>query len=164
MVKTAEDLNWCEIKNQVSNGGWFSMKQMNDIEIKAPEGYTIFNNGNWFDGNYNGQGYNLTIDIAFTSGGSYAALFPQACRVIENLNLHGTIKTTGNKAGSVVGDSRGGGLVLRNIYSDVDVLITKASDATCGGIIGIVEADMKMENVIYAGKACLLYTSPSPRD
>ena len=152
MVKTAEDLNWCEIKNQVSNGGWFSMKQMNDIEIKAPEGYTIFNNGNWFDGNYNGQGYNLTIDIAFTSGGSYAALFPQACRVIENLNLHGTIKTTGNKAGSVVGDSRGGGLVLRNIYSDVDVLITKASDATCGGIIGIVEADMKMENVIYAGK------------
>ena len=152
MVKTAEDLNWCEIKNQVSNGGWFSMKQMNDIEIKAPEGYTIFNNGNWFDGNYNGQGHNLTIDIAFTGEQSYAALFPQACRVIENLNLHGTVKTQHNFAGSVVGDSRGGGLVLRNIYSDVTVSTSKTGDATCGGIIGLTDATCTLENVIFAGK------------
>ena len=66
MVTSAEDLNWCEIKNQVSDGGRFSMKQMNDIEITPHKGYPVFNLGNWFDGEYNGQGHNLTIDIDFT--------------------------------------------------------------------------------------------------
>ena len=80
MVTSAEDLNWCEIKNQVSDGGRFSMKQMNDIEITPHKGYPVFNLGNWFDGEYNGQGHNLTIDIDFTDlvKTSYAALFPQA--------------------------------------------------------------------------------------
>ena len=155
MVKTAEDLNWCEIKNQTSNGGWFSMKQMNDIEITAPKGYPIFNTGNWFDGNYNGQGHNLTIDIDFTelNNVSFAALFPQASNcVIENLNLHGTVKTSYNYAGSVIGKALGKTSTLRNIFSDVTVSTTKTGDATNGGIIGNVAVDTKMENVIFAGK------------
>lgn len=155
MVKTAEDINWCEIKNQVSNGGCFSIKQMNDIEITAPKGYGIFNMSNWFEGDYNGQGHNLTIDIDFTelNSQSYAALFPQASNcLIENLNLHGTVKTSYNFAGSVIGKTVGSTSTLRNIYSDVTVSTTKTGDATNGGIVGNVGIDTKMENVIFAGK------------
>ena len=150
MLSTADDIHWCEIKNQVSNGGYFSMKQMGDIEISAPEGYTIFNAGNWFGGNYNGQGYNLTIDINYT--GDCAALFPLACGVMENLNLHGTIKSTAKKAGSVVGLSKNVNMLIRNVYSDVTMQLTKAGDATSGGIMGSTDTDCRMENVIYAGK------------
>ncbi len=150
MLKTAEDINWCEIKNQVSNGGYFSMKQMADIEVKAPEGYTIFNASNWCGCNYNGQGRNLTIDISYT--GDCAALFPLACGVIENLNLHGTIKTTAKKAGSVVGVSKNVNMLIRNVYSDVNIQATKAGDATAGGILGSTDTDCRLENVIYAGK------------
>lgn len=154
MVTSAEDLNWCEIKNQVSDGGRFSMKQMNDIEITPHKGYPVFNLGNWFDGEYNGQGHNLTIDIDFTDlvKTSYAALFPQASGLIENLCLHGTVKTSHNFAGSVVGISQRSTLKLRNIYSDVTVQTTKTGDATCGGIIGKTGGDFAMENVIFAGK------------
>ena len=130
------------------------MKQMNDIEITPHKGYPVFNLGNWFDGEYNGQGHNLTIDIDFTDlvKTSYAALFPQASGLIENLCLHGTVKTSHNFAGSVVGISQRSTLKLRNIYSDVTVQTTKTGDATCGGIVGKTNGDFAMENVIFAGK------------
>lgn len=154
MVKTSEDLKWCEIKNQVSIGGWFSMKQMNDITVDIPKNYTLFNLSNWFYGSYNGQGYNLTIDIDMTEfERSYVALFPKMCGTISNLCLHGSLKTMYNFAGSVVGQTTDGGKpTFINVYSDVDVFTSKTGDATCGGILGISNGTGYMENVVYAGK------------
>ncbi len=151
-VRTADDMHWCEIKNQVSNGGKFSIKQMAPIEISAlGKGYTIFNTGNWFDGNFNGQGYDLTIHIADVTG-SYAALFPQASGTLENICLHGDIATMHNWSGSVVGSTRNGTVVIRDVFSDVTVSTTKTGDATCGGIVGVADTELKMTNVVFAGK------------
>ncbi len=153
MVKTSEDLKWCETKNQVSNGGSFSMKQMNDITVDLPKGYTLFNMSNWFYGSYNGQGYNLTVDIDMSEiEKSYVALFPRLNGTVSNLCLHGSLKTLYNFAGSVVGETVAGGKpTLTNVYSDVDMFTSKSGDATCGGILGLSSAYGYMDNVIFAG-------------
>ena len=151
-----EDYNWCDIKQQVSNGGWFSMVQMCDLTLTPPTGYPIFNTTNWFGGTYDGQGHDLTININITDREtSYVSLFPQLRGTVSNLNLHGTIKTIYNFAGSVLGDSRSGGYnttTLNNVYSDVEVNTTKSGDATCGGIIGLTDSPAIFNNVIFAGK------------
>ena len=136
LVRTADDMHWCEIKNQVSNGGRFNIKQMAPIEISAlGKGYTIFNNGNWFDGNYNGQGYDLTIHIADVTGEN-AALFPQASGTLENICLHGDIAAQNKFSASFVGTSRRGTLMIRNVYSDATISTTMTGDVSCGGILG----------------------------
>ncbi len=155
-MKTQEDFVWCDVKQQVSNGGWFSMIQMNDLTLTPAKGYPIFNLTNWFGGTYDGQGYDLTIAIDITDReASYVSLFPQFRGTVTDLNLHGTINTIYNYAGSVIGDSRSGGYnttTLNNVYSDVVVNTTKSGDATCGGIIGLTDSPAIFNNVIFAGK------------
>ena len=152
LVRTADDMHWCEIKNQVSNGARFSIKQMAPIEISAlGKGYTIFNNGNWFDGNYNGQGYDLTIHIADVTGEN-AALFPQASGTLENICLHGDIAAQNKFSASFVGTSRRGTLMIRNVYSDATISTTMTGDVSCGGILGKADSDFKLANAVFAGK------------
>lgn len=152
LIRTPENMHWCEIKNQVSNGGLFSIKQMADIVISGlGQGYTIFNTGNWFDGNYNGQGYNLTIHIADVTDEN-AALFPQASGTLENICLHGDIAAQNKFSASFVGSSRRGTLMIRNVYSDATISTTMTGDVSCGGILGNAASDFKLTNAVFAGK------------
>ena len=149
LVKTAEDIDLAEGLNRIQNGGWFSIKLADDVTYVAEPGRYIFNTGNWFDGNFNGDGHELTIEMSDV--GSNASLFPNFSGIFENVIMHGTISTSGQYAGSVTSHSRRDRVKIRNVFSDIDINASYGGDNTTGGIFAIAESKTIVDNVIYAG-------------
>ena len=151
LVKTAEDIDLAEGFNRIQNGGQFSIKMADDITYTAEPGRFIFNPGNWFDGNFNGQGHELTIEMTDMTAES-AALFPNfGGDYFENVIMHGSIITGSKFAGSITGHTRRGRTMIRNVFSDIDITCSFAGDNTTAGLIGVVEEKTQVENTIYAG-------------
>ena len=151
LVKTPEDFDIAEGWNRITNGARFSLKLANDVTYTAEPGRYIFNTDNWFDGNFNGDGHELTIEMTEMTGNN-VALFPKyAGRRFENVIMHGTFETSGQYAGSVAGQTYRDRVNIINVFSDIDINTTHAGDNTTGGLIGIVESKTQVENTIYAG-------------
>ena len=150
LIKNAEDIDLAEGWNRITNGARFSIKLANDVEYTAEEGRYIFNPSNWFDGNFNGDGHTLTIEMS--EMGNNASLFPKfAGRRFENVIMHGTISTNGQYAGSVAGQTYRDRVNIINTFSDITINANHAGDNTTGGLIGICESKTQIENCIYAG-------------
>ena len=149
LLKTAEDIDLAESINRFQEGGKFSLRMADDIEYTAEPGRYIFNTSNWFSGNFDGAGHELTIEM--TDMGSNASLFPQLSGKFENVIMHGTIETTGQYAGSITSHTRNNAVVINNVASDIDINTTHAGDNTSGGFIGVAETKTIVNNSIYAG-------------
>ena len=149
VIKTAGDIDLCEGLNRLQNGGWFTIKMGDDITYVAEPGRYIFNTGNWFDGNFNGDGHQLTIEMSEV--GSNASFFPNFSGTFENVIMHGSISTDGQYAGSITSHTRRDRVMVRNFFSDVEINTTHAGDNTSGGFFGVVETKTQVENAIYAG-------------
>ena len=150
LIKTPEDIDLAEGWNRITNGGQFSIKLANDVKYTANPGRYIFNTFDWFDGSFNGQGHELTIEMS--NVGDNASLFPKfAGRRFENVILHGTISTSGQYAGSVAGQTYRDRVNIINTFSDITINANHAGDNTTGGFIGICETKTRLENCIYAG-------------
>ena len=148
VFETAADIDKAEGWNRIANGFRLNMKLGNDIEYIAEPGKYIFNSSDWIDGNFNGQGHALTIEMSEVGG--YAGLFPEMCGNIENLILHGSIQTNGARVGSLCAEARNA--LVRNVYSDVDITSTVVGDNTSGGFFGWMgDKEKTVENCIYAG-------------
>ncbi|MBO7067817.1 MAG: hypothetical protein J6W52_03940 [Bacteroidaceae bacterium] len=148
LLKSADDIYLAEGWNRIGDGFKLNMKMANDIEIIAPNGQLIFNNANWVDGNFNGQGHVLTIGLADINVRG-AAFIPVHTGIFENVIMHGTISTSGDRAASISGDGRQA--LVRNVFSDITINTTKTGDNTSGGFFGVGYNDKKVENCIYAG-------------
>ncbi|MBR3857489.1 MAG: hypothetical protein IKM68_05845, partial [Bacteroidaceae bacterium] len=156
LVKTAGDIDLCEGLNRLQNGGWFTIKMANDIEYTAEPGRYIFNTGNWFDGNFNGDGHELTIEMSEMvplsgSEEANASLFPNFSGTFENVIMHGSISSSGKCAASITSHTRRGRVKIRNVFSDVDINASRGGDNTSAGLIGVVEEKTIVDNTIYAG-------------
>ncbi len=149
IAKTAADLDWLEGRNRVNNGGWFNISLGDDIEYTAVTGQLIFNNDNWFGGNLEGNGHALTIE--FTEAPERASIFPQFRGNIQNLIVHGSISSSAQRVGSLVGSTRNDNMVIRNVFSDVDIYANRSGDNTSAGLIGVADSKVTVENAIYAG-------------
>ena len=150
LIRTPEDIDIAEGWNRITNGARFSIKLANDLTYTAEPGRYIFNASNWFDGNFNGDGHQLTIEMS--EMGNNASLFPKfAGRRFENVVMHGTISTNGQYAGSVAGQTYRDRVNIINTYSDITINANHAGDNTTGGFIGICESKTQIENCIYAG-------------
>ena len=149
LIKTAEDIDLCEGLNRIQNGGWFNIKMADDITYVAEPGRYIFNTSNWFDGNFNGDGHELTIEMSEV--GSNASLFPNFSGIFENVIMHGSITTDGQYAGSISSHTRRDRVKVRNVFTDIDINTTHAGDNTSGGFFGVVESKTIVDNAIYAG-------------
>ena len=151
LIRTPEDIDLAEGWNRITNGARFSIKLANDLEYKAEPGRYIFNTSNWFDGNFNGDGHTLTIEMTEMTGNN-VALFPKfAGRRFENVIMHGTFETNGQYAGSVAGQTYRDRVNIINVFSDIEINTTHPGDNTTGGLIGIAESKTQVENTIYAG-------------
>ena len=147
-LKSADDLYLAEGWNRIGDGFKLNMKMANDIKVIAPEGQFIFNTSNWVDGNFNGQGHTLTIEM--TNVGEHAAFIPEMTGNFENVIMHGKISTSGSRAGSISANGRMA--LVRNVYSDIDITSSLVGDNTTGGLFGITyTAGKVVENCIYAG-------------
>ena len=146
-LKSKEDIDVAEGMNRVCNGFKLNMKMVNDIEYIAEEGKYIFNANDWIDGNFDGGGHELTIEI--TNPGNYAAFMPQGSATFENVIMHGTIKTANQYAGSISGEGRQ--TAIRNVFSDINIISSRGGDNTSGGLVGMIRNVKNIENCIYAG-------------
>ena len=148
LLRTREDIDKVEGWNRIAQGFRLNMKLMNDLELPTEPGQYIFNPSDWIDGNFNGQGHAITIEMADMGGN--AALFPEMAGNVENLIIHGSIQTNGTRAGSIAGNARMA--LVRNVYSDVNITSTVVGDNTSGGLFGWMgEKEKRVENCIYAG-------------
>ena len=147
-LRTKEDIDMAEGMNRICNGFKLNMKLMNDMVYIAEPGKYIFNNRDWIDGNFDGQGHAFTMGISEVDG--YAGLFPEMAGNVENLILHGTLQTNGARVGSLCAEARMA--LVRNVYSDVDITSTVVGDNTSGGFFGWTGGvEKRVENCIYAG-------------
>ena len=147
LLKSAADIDVAEGWNRVGDGFKLNMKMANDIEYKAEPGKYIFNTSNWVDGNFNGDGHVLTIEMSDL--GNYASFIPQHTGVFENVIMHGSISTNGQYAGSISGEGRQA--AVRNVYSDINITSTRVGDNTSGGLFGMIRTGKNIDNCIYAG-------------
>ncbi len=148
LLKSANDIYLAEGWNRIGDGFKLNMKMANDIEVIAPEGQFIFNTSNWVDGNFNGQGHTLTIEM--TNVGEHAAFIPEMTGNFENVIMHGKISTSGSRAGSISANGRMA--LIRNVYSDIDITSSLVGDNTSGGFCGWMgDKEKRVENCIYAG-------------
>jgi len=126
------------------------MKMVNDIECTPPTGQLIFNSNDWIDGNFNGGGHVLTIELVDV--GFRASFMPEHCGIFENVIMHGSISTTGTGAtnvGCISGEGRQS--LVRNVYSDVTITSSVNGDNSSGGFFGKMIYSKTVENCIYAG-------------
>ena len=160
LLGSVEDFDKVEGWNRIANGFRLNMKLTSDIEYKTEPGKYIFNPSDWIDGNFNGQGHTMTIEM--TDMGEKAALFPEMNGNVENLILHGTIQSNGARWGSVSGNARMA--KVRNVYSDINITSTVAGDNTAGGFFGWMgDREKTVENCIYAGTITLPQGAPYVR-
>ena len=150
LLKSADDVYLAEGWNRIGDGFKVNMKMANDIEIVSEPGQLIFNASNWVDGNFNGDGHTLTIELADMTIND-ASFIPQFSGTFENVIMHGKISTSGQYAGSVTSHTRNGNAVIRNVFSDIEINTTHLGDNTTGGFIGVAETKTVVDNSIYAG-------------
>ena len=149
LLKSAEDIGRAESLNRFQDGFRLNLKMANDIEYTAEPGKNIFNTGNWYHGNFDGQGHELTITM--TEMGNNASFIPQLGGTFENVIMHGSITTTGQYAGSVTSHTRNGDKFIRNVFSDIEINTSHGGDNTSAGLIGVNEVRSYVDNCIYAG-------------
>ena len=149
LLKSADDIFLAEGWNRIGDGFKVDMKMANDIKIEAEPNQYIFNTSNWVDGNFNGDGHQLTIIMDIE--GSNASFIPEFSGTFENVIMHGSITTAGQYAGSITSHTRADNVKVRNVFSDITINTTHPGDNTTGGFFGVVETKTQVENSIYAG-------------
>ena len=143
------DIDRCEVWNKAIGGFKLNMKMVDDIEYKAEPGRFIFNATDWVDGDFNGDGHVLTIEMSDITVNGASFIPCQYMGTFENVIMHGSITTTGQYAASISSWARQ--YVVRNVYSDVTINANNSSDNTAGGFFGIAYYNKSVENCIYAG-------------
>ena len=147
LLKNVTDIDMAEGMNRICNGFKLNMKMANDISYTAETGRYIFNASDWINGNFNGDGHTLTIEMVDV--GNLAAFMPEHCGVFENVIMHGSISTNGTNVGSISGEARQS--AVRNVYCDIDITSSINGDNTSGGLFGKMIYGKTVENVVYAG-------------
>ena len=148
LLKSSADIDVVEGWNRIGDGFKLNMKMANDIEYIAEPGHAIVNTSNWVDGDFNGDGHELTIEVSDV-GTDAACFIPQHTGIFENVIMHGSITTSGQYAGSI--SARARQATVRNVFSDIEINTTHVGDNTTGGLFGIAYGTKHVDNCIYAG-------------
>ena len=128
LIATAED--WNKLATRVSEGNPYTgeyFQLTNNIAISTMVGLSDHN----FNGIFDGAGHTITATLS--SNAACCAPFAYTYgATIKNLHTSGTITTTGDNAGGVVGRNGTESLTLTNVSSDMTINSTKAN----GGLVG----------------------------
>ena len=110
---------------------------MSDITVSEPCGVTT---GAYYRGTFDGNGHTITFNKSgFTTNG--LGLFRYAGKAtIKNLHLAGTISTSAQHTGSLIGHTAGD-VTIENCRSSMTINSSVNGDATMGGFIGVVNTN-----------------------
>ena len=150
VLKTAQDMEWYAKYHELG-GEYASSRLYADIDYT---GHSRWLNSSWFSGEFDGMGH--TIEIAFPDdGGTDNALFYNVagCR-IHDLVVKGTIETSNKFAAGLVGHTQGGAdytSYISNVLTDVTITSTLGGDGTHGGILGVSDGIVFIDNSVAVG-------------
>ncbi|MBR2228918.1 MAG: right-handed parallel beta-helix repeat-containing protein [Prevotella sp.] len=118
------------------NGMYFVMT--NDVggDLQSPVTKMVGQGSNRFRGNFDGQGYTLTVSYTGITEDYCAPFRHISGATIKNLNTTGTIETSARYAGGVVGYTRYYSKI-ENCRSSVTIRSSHAGWAGHGGILGL---------------------------
>lgn len=145
-ISTAEDLTNFAL---AVNEGNTELNAVLTADIDYTEFIKIGDTGDHkYAGTFDGKFHCITYNT--TATGSSFGLFGGVSGTIKNLKVDGSIETSTNKIGGIVGECFGG--TIENCYSSVDIIGTAAIDACYAGICARSSASgVKINNCIYDG-------------
>lgn len=145
-ISTAEDLRNFAL---AVNAGNLNMDAVLNADVDYADFVKIGDTGDHkYAGTFDGQFHCITYN-ASTSTGSFG-LFGGVSGTIKNLKVDGSITTTINKIGGIVGECFGG--TIQNCYSSVDIICEAELDACFAGILARASASgVKVINCVYDG-------------
>lgn len=145
-IDTAEE--FAAIKDNL--GGSYKLT----ADITLTEAISYKNEGALFTGTLDGNGKTITLDLKDTEGQRFAIFCSVGGCTIKNLNVKGTISSTGNSTGVVIGTVKGDGNVvtIENVTTNVSYTAPNSNNGQ-GGIIGAVEdkPTVKLINCVSKG-------------
>ncbi len=165
VVTTISDkASWKSFVASVANGDDYSsttVKLTNDLEIESETNfantYMAGTSTHPFNGTFDGQGYKITYTKTGLSDNVHGLFRYINGATIKNLKVAGTLESSGQQMGGIVGQAHGN-ITIANCESSVTLTRTGSStdDATYGGIVGIVGNNstswtMNIKNCIYTG-------------
>lgn len=131
-ISSAAD--WNTLATNVEGGTTYSgkyFKLTSDISVTTMVGVE----GKTFNGIFDGDGKTLTVTLSSTA--DHCAPFAYTYgATIKNLATAGTINTSAQYAGGVVGRNGTANLTLTNVTSSVAITSTHSGDAFHGGLVG----------------------------
>ena len=133
---------WLLLADRVENGNSYNgkyFKMTNDIKVASKVGYDT---NHTFRGTFDGDGHTLTVNL--NSYSEFCAPFAYTYgATIKNLITTGTITTSKQHAGGVVGRNGSSCLTLENVKSSVTINSSYNGDAQHGGLVGYaIKADL----------------------
>ena len=137
------------------NGMYFVMT--NDVggDLQSPVTKMVGQGSNRFRGNFDGQGYTLTVSYTGITEDYCAPFRHISGATIKNLNTTGTIETSARYAGGVVGYTRYYSKI-ENCRSSVTIRSSHAGWAGHGGILGLKAnvsySEPTIEGCVFDGK------------
>ena len=150
-IKNAGNLCW--FANYVNSGhNTVNAVLTNDIDFGGRNFIAIGTSIHPYKGTFDGCGYKITVN---QSGSSDVAVFGivQAC-TIKNLTVTGTIETAVKYAAGIAMEvkiSSGAATTVENCVSDVTINSTLEGDGTHGGLVGIANGDININNCAFTG-------------
>ena len=103
-----------------------------------------------YQGSFDGQGYTLTLSISTEADGTGPFAFADGA-TIKGLRTTGSIWTSRRYCGSIVGEVNNSLTTVSNCQSDVNIHSGYHGDATHGGIVGLANGPVSIENCAFTG-------------
>ena len=102
-----------------------------------------------YKGTFEGQGHTLTVKL---SGDQNVAPFSVINgATVKNLSVGGTIAASDKYAGGIVGLVQGNAVTIEHCQSSVVISSSVSGDGTHGGLVGLANAPMNINNCIFSG-------------
>lgn len=103
-----------------------------------------------YQGSFDGQGHTLTLSISTETDGTGPFAFADGA-TIKGLRTTGSIWTSRRYCGSIVGVVNNSLTTVSNCQSDVTIHSDYHGDATHGGIVGLANGPVSIENCAFTG-------------
>ena len=103
-----------------------------------------------YQGTFDGQGHTLTLNLNATAEGAAPFSYIDGT-TIKGLRTTGTIKTSAKYAGGIVGVVNNSRSTVSDCQSDVTINATLSDDVTHGGIVGLANSQVSIENCAFTG-------------